>query len=939
MASSNPQPFWGAALEVEGAPTWAFEVNDASERTPNLNALREGVEALRASLQELQQKQHSLTHTIEQLRLVTDALPVLVSYVDKEQRYCFVSAAYERWFGPIPMLGKHMSEVLGAEAYAALQPRVARALSGETVRYEAEVPYVDGARYIDATYIPHIVGDGDVEGFIALVVDVSDKKRLERLSSAAASRADALLKITGAIADAVTVDEVYQAVVDRVAEAIGASSAAIWLMECDGVSARLVHAWGYSSAARSGLETLRLDQEPSSPAKESLRFGQPVFVPSKRALIAAHPHLAYLATHGAYRIASLPLVTRGRVLGTLALTIEDERETDGDERDFLLLVARYAGQAIERLRLYDQERQSRAEAIAAARRLGVLSRASHVFMDPSLDLDVRLRAIVVEIGQALSSTVGISLIQADGLLHTAVVHHPVPEAEQWLTEVGRHSPLRPGQPGMTGQVSLTGESVLISVLAPEVLRSRVASPYREFLERFPTYGMMSAALRSRGRVIGTVTASRLRPNDPYSNDDLRLLEELAERAAAAIENSRLYEESRVAQFRAEQLYGFAQAVAIADKLDLVFDAALTAIETTLHATRSAILLEDEDGVERFRAWRHLSDSYRAAVDGHSLWSPEIKVPEPVLIPVVHADARLVDLLPILERESIGALACIPLLLDGQLLGKVMVYYDGPHVFVPDEVETARAIATHLSSVIARFSAMGSLQETIRSNELFAGVLAHDLRNPLGAIMTAAQFLLMQKEGEPANASESRPLGRILTSGQRMTAMIDQLLDFTRVRSGGGINIEPRLVNLEGLCAQAIEELELSHSDWSIFSQSRGHLRGSWDPDRLLQVISNLVANAGHHGRPGRAVTVTLDGTEHQRVTIAVHNHGVIAPDLMEHLFDPFRTARQRSNPTKGVGLGLYIVRELVRAHGGTVEVVSDEATGTTFRVELPRHSV
>lgn len=912
---------------------------DCAGPTSELHATREAVEAaLWASLRELQEKQHTLTQTIAQLKLVTDALPVLVSYIDKTQCYQFVSAAYERWFGSVPIVGRQMIDVLGYDAYATIQGRVLRALAGETVRYEGQVPYRGGTRYVDATYIPHVTSDGSVAGFVALVADVSEKKHLERLNASAANRADRLLKITAAVADAVTTDEVFQAVVDRVAEATSASSAALWLVDPDATNAHLAHALGYATQARQSLEVLSLNEGPALPAKDSMCRGEAIFLPTKRDLIQAYPDLTALATQPSYRLACLPLLTRGRVLGTLAFTYQEEGDCSSDERAFLLLVARYAGQAIERLRLLEREKEARALASAAARRLGVLSHASQVFMDPSLDLDTRLKSIVVEIGQALSSTVGISLLRPDGLLHTNVVHHPIPEAEQLLTEVGKRFPLRPGESGLTGQVAVTGESVLIEELAPETLRARAAAPYRDFLERFPAYGMMCAALRSRGRIIGSVMVGRLTPNEPFSPDDLRLLEELAERAVNAIENSQLYEESKVAQLRAEQLYGFAQAVAIADKLELVYAAAITAIETTLHASRSAILQLDHEGVMRFRAWSKLSDAYRAAVDGHSPWSNDNKAPEPVLVFDTRTDPATSALLPMLEREGIRALAFIPLSLDGRLLGKFMVYYDTPHVFVADEIETARAIANHLSSVIARFQAVGALHDTIRSNELFAGVLAHDLRNPLNAIMTAAQFLLMQREGEATQAAESRPLGRILSSGQRMTTMIDQLLDFTRARSGGGISVEPQLTNLEELCIQAIEELELTHPEWSIQCRSHGYLRGAWDPDRLLQVISNLVANAGHHGRPGTAVTVTLNGSEDDYVRVAVHNHGVIPAPLLPNLFDPFRTARQRANPTRGVGLGLYIVQEIARAHGGSVDVTSEETSGTTFTLRLPRYS-
>jgi PAS domain S-box-containing protein len=933
---THPQHSQGATTDVGGAlprgPSNSTPVDAAASGKP------QHIEnAVRASLHVLEQSQATLSESLEQLKIVTDALPVLVSYIDTERRYRFVNAEYERWFGALPMVGRHMSDVLGASAYASVQGRVSRALAGETIHYEGEIPYRAGTRYVDATYVPHVTPDG-IAGFVALIADVSARKQVERLTGAVATRSNRLLKITAAIADAVTTEEVFQAVVDRVAEAIGASTAAVWLVESDGVHARLAHALGYPSQARDSLELLNLHEEPSSPAKDSIRRAQPVFLASKQELLELYPHLAPLTSHVAYRIACLPLITRDRVLGTLALTTEEEGETSQEERAFLLLSARYAGQALERLRLYDQERDARAQASAAAERLGVLSHASQVFMNPSFDLDARLRSIVQAIGEVLSSTVGIQLLESDGLFHTRVIHHPIPEAEQWLMEVGRGAPMHPGQAGLTSKVAATGESLLIEMSDPEELRKRAAQPYRDFLGRFPSYGLISAALRAGGKIIGTVTASRIKPNAPYTDDDLRLLEELAERAAAAIENSRLYEGSKLAQARAEQLYVFAQAVAVADKLEAVYDAALGAIETTLHASRCAILLSDDGGSMRFKAWRNLSEAYRTTVDGHSPWSADVKVPEPVLVANVQDDPQLVGLLPVLEAEGIRSLAFIPLLLHGRLLGKFMVYYDTPHSFIPTEVETALTIANHLASVVARFGALDDLKETLRANELFAGVLAHDLRNPLSAIMTAAQFLLMQREGVPGSSTEKKPLGRILSSGQRMTAMIDQLLDFTRARSGGGIGIEPELVNLEDLCVQAVEELELTHPDWTIQRVCSGYLRGFWDPVRLLQVISNLVSNAGNHGDAGTTVTVTLNGTLSDCVSIAVHNRGVISPSIAQCLFDPFRSARQTSTHSRGVGLGLYIVREIVRAHSGSVDVTSTEVSGTTFTVRLPRHA-
>lgn len=114
-------------------------------------------------------------------------------------------------------------------------------------------------------------------------------------------------------------------------------------------------------------------------------------------------------------------------------------------------------------------------------------------------------------------------------------------------------------------------------------------------------------------------------------------------------------------------------------------------------------------------------------------------------------------------------------------------------------------------------------------------------------MTGANILLMQNEGEHASTGRNvKPVSRILSSGQRMARMIEQLLDFTRARTGGGIEVQPRASNLGELCAEALGELELAHPEWRIRVETVGDLTGTWDQDRLVQIISNLVANAGQH---------------------------------------------------------------------------------------------
>jgi PAS domain S-box-containing protein len=223
------------------------------------------------------------------------------------------------------------------------------------------------------------------------------------------------------------------------------------------------------------------------------------------------------------------------------------------------------------------------------------------------------------------------------------------------------------------------------------------------------------------------------------------------------------------------------------------------------------------------------------------------------------------------------------------------------------------------------------ERTIRFNEMFAGILGHDLRNPLGAISTGAHYLLRMNAGERV----AKTAARILSSTDRMTRMVDQLLDFTRIRVGDGIALRRERISLSELCHHVREELEAGHPDRSVTVHCEGEAIGEWDSDRLLQVFSNLVGNALHHGAGDRPVTIRIDATGASDVTAEVHNDGVVPPEMVPILFEPFRGTNKQQK-SKGLGLGLFITQQIVLSHGGTIDVTSTEAEGTTFRIRLPR---
>jgi PAS domain S-box-containing protein len=221
------------------------------------------------------------------------------------------------------------------------------------------------------------------------------------------------------------------------------------------------------------------------------------------------------------------------------------------------------------------------------------------------------------------------------------------------------------------------------------------------------------------------------------------------------------------------------------------------------------------------------------------------------------------------------------------------------------------------------------RERERTRELFLATLGHDLRNPLNTIVASAYLLQRQVEEKSA-----RSVARILQSGERMARMIHQLLDFTRARLGGGIPVQGAETDLQAICVAALEELEAQHANRFRF-RSEGDARGSWDADRLAQVFSNLLGNAVDHGDPTSPIEVSLR-RRGDAILFEVTNAGPPIPEsLRAVLFDPFRRgAQELHSRQKGLGLGLYISREIVRAHGGSIDVESD-AEKTTFRVVLP----
>ncbi|WP_375767354.1 PAS domain-containing protein [Archangium gephyra] len=441
---------------------------------------------------------------------------------------------------------------------------------------------------------------------------------------------------------------------------------------------------------------------------------------------------------------------------------------------------------------------------------------------------------------------------------------------------------------------------------PREVRSAATDPLvkSEAVRARGTRALYGVPLLHAGEVIG-VASMGSRTAFEFSNEDKLLFRAMVSRATALIVQAQLAARERVVERQQ------AETLALLDSLLAAAPACLALLDTDLRYLRvnEALAASNGSPVEA-HVGRTVAEMVpdrapliepllrRVLETGETLRAQEFSAGTDTEPHTVHH--WLADYFPVRAR-------------DGQVLGVGGVVVD---------------ITEHKRQE-------ERLRQTAEFRERFLGVVSHDLRNPLNAILLSANALL-RAEGIPA--SHTKMVRRIVTSGERMGRMIGELLDFTRGRLGGGIPIHPQRANLRHLCRHVLEELEIGFPGRELRLAAEGDFLGEWDPDRLAQLLGNLGKNALDYSPADSPVDFTLHD-EGDTLRVEVHNEGPPIPSqLLAGIFEPFRRAVEGdAHPTSGLGLGLFIVQEIAQAHGGTVEVRSSEADGTTFTVRLPRH--
>lgn len=264
---------------------------------------------------------------------------------------------------------------------------------------------------------------------------------------------------------------------------------------------------------------------------------------------------------------------------------------------------------------------------------------------------------------------------------------------------------------------------------------------------------------------------------------------------------------------------------------------------------------------------------------------------------------------------------------------IRLWLDTSPALGPPQVEELtrfnEAMDEALADTLMEFAAASA-----RTRDIFLGVLSHELRTPLATIVGSAQGLLHLADQHPAVRDAS---GRILRGGKRIQSILDDLLDFVRSGVNEGMRVSPTGTRLDLLCDRLAREVEAAFPARTIVVDAEGDLAGTWDEQRLAQALSNLMSNAIKYGQADAPVYVRLRGGASDEVVIEVTNRGPEIPaDTLASLFQPLVRGTGPDATGFSLGLGLFIVRQIVVAHGGNVEVFTSSEAGTTFRILLPR---
>ncbi|WP_340643545.1 hybrid sensor histidine kinase/response regulator [Phormidium pseudopriestleyi] len=587
-----------------------------------------------------------------------------------------------------------------------------------------------------------------------------------------------------------------------------------------------------------------------------------------------------------------------------------------------------------------------------------LSDASTI-LSSSLDYQTTLATVADLTVPQLADWCTVTVVEENGRLPPPITAHINPDKVAWAKQLNDKYPVDPDAPRGSPQVLRTGISEFYPYIPEELLvEAALDEEHLQILKEVGFSSVMIVPMIARGRSLGTISFVAAESGRRYDRSDLNMAEELARRAALAVDNARLYEQAQQARQMAEQAAArtarlqavtaaLSEALTPAEVAEVVVNQGIAALDAK---AGSLVILADQDKTLKIVGAigypQEIVDQWQnIPIDAPVPLSECVRTGEPIF------QENLTDLsvrYPILSKlqgkTNNQALAAIPLILQGQSIGAMGLSFAEAREFSPEERAFMVALGQQCAQAIARAqlyeaeqNARAEAEEANRVRDEFIAVLSHELRSPLNPILGWAKLLQMRKFAE---AKTLEALKIIERNAKLQSRLIDDLLDISRILRGK-LTLEMFPVQLGKIIESAVETVRLVAEAKQICIEKflpMESVEVLGDPNRLQQVVWNLLSNAVKFTPEGGQVSIRLESTTGNLAQITVYDTGRgIAEEFLPYVFEYFRQADSKTTRSfGGLGLGLAIVHNLVKLHGGSVQAESDgEGQGTRFTVTLP----
>jgi PAS domain S-box-containing protein len=587
-----------------------------------------------------------------------------------------------------------------------------------------------------------------------------------------------------------------------------------------------------------------------------------------------------------------------------------------------------------------------------------LSEASKLLSTSLDESDSNLKAIARLAVPNFADWCAVDILAEDGSVNRLAVEHVDTQKVAIAHEVHNRYPPAQSPTSALYIVLNTGKSMWASELPDALLEATIQDA--ELLRLLRSLGLKSyimAPLVVRGKTLGAITFASAESGRRYNEEDLAFAEQLAQRVALALDNSRLYEATRQALQVREQALELHRSVE--ERLSLLVQASDRLIgsptlgevlPSTLSLSRE-LIAADAYAVWRLdrtqRRWQIVSSSglsetfqhFVVALNGQTV----TELSSPIISEDVYDEPLLAGRIDLHKLEGIQSLLAAPLNINGQLLGTISFYYHQKHKFSEMEIRVATALSNMAAAAIAsaelyeeQTRLRADAEEANRIKDEFLATVSHELRTPLNAIVGWTQILRMKNYSPDAFPQAIEVIER---NARLQAQIINDIMDVSRIITGK-LRLEVQPVQLDSVIAAAIDTVRPATEAKDvriqlILDSATPPVTG--DANRLQQVIWNLLSNAVKFTPKGGRIQVHLARVK-SSVEITISDSGIgISAEFLPYVFDRFRQAdSSTSRQQGGLGLGLAIVRHLIEAHGGTVHVHSDGIDkGATFTLSLP----